>query len=323
MSSDPGDAAPDRKSIVVEGMRMDEYLADPAPQPSLQSSIVQQLLQTAPAAVFAENRRLNPDFIEEQADSAQRNARDFGTAAHSTFVEGDDSAIRFVKANDWRSGAAKQARAEADAHGMVAILEGKRDALAEMAVRCDAACRRNTDIGHLFRDRALFESELTLLWEEAGVWHRARPDLAARDRSVLIHYKTTRASIHPPALPRLAGNMNWDVTAAHYEAAGRYCFGVEDIEQYFVVQSVVPPYLVVIAALDELFMETGQMQRRQAIPLWRHCLETGRWPAYPPATLMLTAPAYHETNAVAARDVMRTDPTTAQIEAGKDFHRPD
>ena len=51
---------------LVEGMSFKTYLADPAPEPSLTSSLVRELLQTAPRRAWENCSRLNPDYESKE-----------------------------------------------------------------------------------------------------------------------------------------------------------------------------------------------------------------------------------------------------------------
>ena len=56
----------DSLPILVEDFDFPTYLGDPAPEPSLTSSLVRELLQTAPRKVRENCARLNPDYKAKQ-----------------------------------------------------------------------------------------------------------------------------------------------------------------------------------------------------------------------------------------------------------------
>ena len=56
--------------ILVEGMDFPTYLGDPAPLPSITSSLVRDLLRTAPRKVWQNCARLNPDYEPERKGSS-------------------------------------------------------------------------------------------------------------------------------------------------------------------------------------------------------------------------------------------------------------
>ena len=89
---------------LVEGMPFAEYLADPCDMPSLPSSTVRELLQTAPLAVWTRTKRLNPDAEEEH-----RTAFDLGTAAHALLIGGGDR-IEVIPFDSYRKAEAKDLR---------------------------------------------------------------------------------------------------------------------------------------------------------------------------------------------------------------------
>ena len=87
----------DSLPILVEDFDFPTYLGDPAPSPSLTSSLVRELLQTAPRKVWENCARLNPDYKEKKKDIF-----DLGSAAHALFI-GEGSEIVVVNEDDWRT----------------------------------------------------------------------------------------------------------------------------------------------------------------------------------------------------------------------------
>ena len=106
------------------------YLGDPAPEPSLTSSLVRDLLRTAPRKVWQNCSRLNPDY-----QAAKKDIFDLGSAAHALFIgEGDEIVV--VNENDWRKKAAQEAKAAAYAAGKTPI---KRNDMRRVEAMAEAA----------------------------------------------------------------------------------------------------------------------------------------------------------------------------------------
>ena len=100
---------------LVEGMSFRAYLADPAPTPSLTSSLVRELLQTAPRRVWENCSRLNPDY-----EAKEKGIFDLGSAAHALFI-GHGAEIAVINEDSWRTKVAKEAKAAAYAAGKTPI----------------------------------------------------------------------------------------------------------------------------------------------------------------------------------------------------------
>lgn len=72
----------------LQTMSAEAYHQDPAPQPSLSSSIAKILLDQSPRHAWLAHPKLNPNYVAEE-DSRF----DIGTAAHVMMLERDSSRI--------------------------------------------------------------------------------------------------------------------------------------------------------------------------------------------------------------------------------------
>ena len=84
--------------------------------------------------------------------------------------------------------------------------------------------------------------------------------------------------------------------------------------QYFAVQETTPPYLCLVAELDQAFLELGQQRRQRALNIWKWCLKENKWPGWPNGTTVLEAPPWYENDQIKQRD----DEQDA-IDAGNDL----
>ena len=85
------------------------YHADPAPEPSLSSSVARILVERSPRHAWWAHPRLNPDFAPDRGSDAAA----VGSAVHAVALEGEWDRIAFIEAPDWRTKAAKEARSNA------------------------------------------------------------------------------------------------------------------------------------------------------------------------------------------------------------------
>jgi hypothetical protein len=96
----------------IYNLTAENYHADPAPVASLSSSIANILIDQSPLHAYLAHPRLNLRYQREE-DSRF----DLGSAAHMMLLERREDKIVRVQAKDWRTNAAKDARAAAQATG--------------------------------------------------------------------------------------------------------------------------------------------------------------------------------------------------------------
>ena len=95
------------KPGIYPGVSSADYFADPCPTPSLTQSLCKILIETSPQHAWTAHPRLNPQF-EYDSDTKF----DLGNVAHR-LVLGRGKEIEVIEFDDWRSKAAKEARAKA------------------------------------------------------------------------------------------------------------------------------------------------------------------------------------------------------------------
>lgn len=265
----------------------EEYHADPVgPAPSLSASIAKQLLDASPEHARWAHPKLSPAFTPEESERF-----DVGTAAHAYLLEGERDAFEIIDAKDWRTKAAQEARD-------LARLAGKTPLLSEQWVRvqamAEAAKRQLAAFEEIPRPLTHGRAEETLVWQEDGAWMRARLDWLHADHRTIDDYKSTSGSAHPDAFirgPLFA--LGYDVQAAMYLRGIAVLFGHEAAFR-FVVQETDPPYALSVVALGPEALVLAEKKRRRAVELWRACLATGQWPAYPTRTCYAELPAWQE-----------------------------
>jgi hypothetical protein len=267
---------------IYSGLSMGEYLADPAPVPSLSSGCAYRVLTQSPYHAWAGHPR-NPARIAGDESAAM----DTGSIIHSLLLEQDESQIVSIDALDYRTKAAQQARDDARAAGKHPILAHKMT-----DIRCvvDAA-RQYLQASELSGILDAGEPEATLLFKTLGTWCRARPDWISGDKRVLLHVKTTGGSANPDAWIRSQlMNSGYDMAAAFYET-GAYELGMDAQSVFFVIETA-PPYGCSLVGLSPLARDIANSRVMRAIKTWRDCLDSGYWPAYPDRIAYADAPAW-------------------------------
>ena len=245
------------------------YHADPAPEPSLSSSIAGCLISQSPLHAMLRHPRLNANYQEEESSRF-----DIGTAAHALLLERDDSRIVWVPFDDWRSNAAKELRDTARAQGNTPVLTKYQRDLQNMVAAAGQAIFRSELSGILETGTA----ETSVLWKDGAVWCRARPDLLSDDRKVVVDYKTTESAA-PDTFIRQIGRMSYDLQAEWYTRGLTAVTGHEP-QFVFLAQEITAPFACSLIALSNAYRAVGQHKVEAALKLWGQCMKAREWPAY-------------------------------------------
>lgn len=265
-----------------------EYFADPCAVPSLTQSVAKILLDRSPLHAWHAHPRLNPDWEPDDPTKF-----DVGNVAHRHMIgRGKEIHVLPPSVSDWRTNAAKEARAAAHASGMLAVLHHK-NRLAEKMV---SAAREQLDLRSLGSSFRVGAGEVVMVWQEDGIWMRQMIDWLTPDRRTFYDYKTTDMSAAPHTLDRMMFNMGWHVQAAMAERglnvldpdnAGRRRY-------LFVVQETQEPYCLSVVEITESVLTMGRKQLDRAVAIWRHCMLTNRWPGYPTEIIRPEIPSWAE-----------------------------
>lgn len=257
------------------------YHADPAPEPSLSSSVARIMLGRSAMHARMAHPRLNPAYRE--AERKRDRALEIGTVAHKMML-GAGRSVDVIDADDYKTKAAQAARAEAYDVGNSPILRPDFDE-AMALVEAGRVQLADTELAGIFDDGA---PELTMIWRDGPAWCRSRVDFlpdAVRDGGHIIvpDYKTTAGSAHPDDFARTIFEQGYDVQAAFYERGLRALIpAIRTVEFVFVVQEQEPPYALSIVGLDGMALELAGKKADLAIRMWSTCLATGKWPGYTP-----------------------------------------
>lgn len=261
-------------SVLQEGFHhrisAERYHADPAPEPSLSSSVAEILLTESPRKAWHSHPRLNKDYVKDEDSKF-----DIGTAAHSILLEGLDNIVE-CNFEDWKKNEAKAMREAARGRGKTPLLTHQAAGVRAMV---EAALRflEGSEIRDYWQDS---DAELTGIWEEDGVWCRMRTDLLSVDRRAIVDYKST-GSASPEAFSRQIVRMKYHIQDAFYRRGVQQIAG-SDPHFFFLAQSTKPPYECSLHACDPALRDIGNYEVERAIGLWRQCIKANKWPSYGP-----------------------------------------
>lgn len=256
------------KKITASGkydLTMEEYHGQPTDTLSMSSSDAILLNELSPA-------HLQASWMEENDNSK---AADRGTIIHSLVLEPHrtEKAIVVVKADDWRSGAARNLRDSAREAGKTPILE--KD-LAQAYAAVEAV------MDHPVAAALLKEGEAERSWfakdKATGFYKKARPDFFNTGR-VIIDLKTV-AKASPEFLQRRVWDGGW------YMQAPWYCDVVERVDgapaagYCWICVEQEPPHAVVVRKPPYAALMHGHRLNEQAFALFAKCAAANDWPAY-------------------------------------------
>jgi len=262
------------------------YHADPAPEPSLSSSIAKLICQASPAHARHAHPRLNPAAVEEDAEKF-----DIGTAAHRLLLEGE-AGVEVLDFPDFRTNAAKAARDQARAAGKTPLLRKVWTDVEAMVAATRAQLAQHRDGGaDMFTNG---KPEQTLIWQEedfGGIWCRARLDWLRPD--AIDDFKSTAASANPDDWTRTLFNCGFDLQCAWYLRGLKALTGY-DATFRFCVQETAAPFQLSVITLGPGALTLAEKKCLYALEVWATCLTKGEWIGYPRRTCHAMLPPWQE-----------------------------
>jgi hypothetical protein len=309
----------------VHSIAADAYHADPAPVPSLSSSIARVLLNQSPRHAWHASPRLNPDW-----EPTERKTFDIGRAAHR-LVLGAGSDFEVIPSDLLAANGAastKEAKAfieDCRARGVTPLKEAEADAVQLMA----AAVTDRLDAMRIKLDPA--RSELAALAQVDGIWCRAMVDNAPADpRLPLYDFKTT-TDASPEAVVRAVEAYGYDVQAAHYLDTWQAATGERRRFRFVFVEKEAPHEVSVVELHDAQddpadWMATARSKAREARRIWGECLAADEWPGYPARVAVIGARSFHNqrwADRETGMPVTTKKPTADALRAASQFMAPE
>jgi len=268
----------------IYNIALTDYINDPAPEPSLNASIATTLLTATPAHARLQHPRLNP-----QQDREESSRLDLGTIAHGILLEGDSSRVVVIDADDWRKKETKEQRDEARAAGKLPILKADHATVLEMV----KAAEGYISLSEIAADFKAAIPEQTLIWQEAGIWLRCRPDKATPDWRVVFDYKTCAGTAHPAVWGKSSMvRYGYDIQAAINLRGVKALTKAKRTTFVFLVQEIEPPYVLSIVSLAPSWITLATDKLRVAMSIWKGCIRKNEWPGYPSRVAYVDAPAF-------------------------------
>lgn len=270
----------------IYSMPLTEYIADPAPEPSLSASVAHTLVAESPIHAFVQHPRLNKGLI----DSGSRKM-DIGTVVHGIVLEGDESRLVIIEADDFKTKVARETRDAARLAGLVPVLAGDLGMIREIAAAAKESIS-NSELAEAFTPE-VGKAEQTLVWKEGDIWMRSRPDWLTNNHRLIIDLKTTTGSAEPSAwLRTMLGNGNDIQAVLGLRGIKKLTTGGAHCQFVFWVVEQNPPYASAFIGLSPQFLEMSEHKLARAIQLWSDCTMTNCWSGYPSRVCWVEPPAY-------------------------------
>lgn len=259
----------------------EDYHRDPCPEPSLSAHDADALLELSPRHVWSGHPKLsgNVEPFEASADMQ------FGAAAHAMFAGQGDRNIVWIDAKDWRTNAAKDARADAIRNCKVPLLVEQKARLEAMYAAVQEQAAQHPELAASLGAPGC--TERTLVAQDRGVWVRALFDwIPDNPAHAAIDWKITKRGAGPSAYERPV-QQDYAVRMHHYSHVRRLVHGTSFLPQTFlgVIEAEEPFGLVLHGCAEDLAEYAGK-RWEEAFQLWWKCLAAGtdkkHWPLYPP-----------------------------------------
>jgi len=245
------------------------YHADPAPQPSLSSSLARTLLYESPAHAWQKHPRLW-DTLRGECESTS--AMNLGSIVHALLAgeEAMKQSLEIGHFNDYRSSDAREWKAEVIKSGRTPLLE--KDLLGAG----DIASSVRLVLPGLFQKKTTAQKELTAIWQDIGGHYcRARIDCLQRHETggASIWDWKTASDISDRAIESACRKYRYPFQVAFYlRGLRRLLPEVTAWDAKLVFVEATAPYTVRLVSFSEEYMAYAMQQVEEAIELWADCM---------------------------------------------------
>ena len=218
---------------------------------------------------------------EEETDAMR-----LGTLTHRVVLEPDTCVDAFHVRPDGMKFTTKEGMAWRDAHSDKPIITAEQSA-AMLGMR-------ESVLAHPIARRVIANSnrEQNVFADADGVRLKARLDLLPHNGNLLADLKTCEDASE--------GGFSKSIDSYRYDYQAAFYIDVcnlvgKDFSQWlFIAVEKDPPYLCAIYALDAMAIEYGRRLYKRDLQLYRTCMETGKWPGYPPELQQISLPSYRQ-----------------------------
>lgn len=144
-------------------------------------------------------------------------------------------------------------------------------------------------------------NEMSIYWQQGGIWNRCRPDCIDPGSRRIFDLKTT-TDAEPGAWFRTAINGDIDTRAAHYIDGAKSVYGGEQWDYIIIAIEKSPPHAISVLKMDRATLGMAQERIDRAREIWAHCVKTDEWPGYSRQIAVMEGPAWRDAKWVERRD---------------------
>jgi hypothetical protein len=245
---------------------IEDYLADPAPEPSLSKGDIWTIINRTLKRAHAEH----PRFGNRQSSRTPRG--EIGSATHAYALGGQPVVFcdaldpRGEVASDWKTNAAKKFRDDAFAAKQVPLLEKQRGLVEAVGNGARAAL-------------AAFgegQNEVTMIFQFEGVWFRGRCDRLTNEYD--LELKTCEDADAYDWARRTVQSSGYDLQMG-LRYLGHKILGHER-KMKWLLQEIENDLETVSVNVGARMLSEAERQIRYAAKLWRGALDGGQWPGH-------------------------------------------
>jgi exodeoxyribonuclease VIII len=250
-----------------------------AATPVLSQSIIKNILNKSPAHALT--------AIQSPVDSA---AMRLGRAAHCLTLEGSTVFNQhYIVAPECDR---RTKEGKTDYADFLAKLGNKEvitlDELATVTAM-DEALKQNNLTKHLFVNGC---PEVSAFGQVDGTPIKGRFDYYHPNEQIIIDLKTC-LDASPEAAKKYVINYGLHIQQYVYSEIHRSITGSAPTDFIFVLVEKSAPYAVAVFRLDKEAIAAAKLEVQRGLEIYRQCIKTNTWPAYPEAVQSIGLPAWY------------------------------
>lgn len=246
------------------GIPMDDYVQDRiCAEPSVSTGIVQAMYERSPLHAWQAHPKLGGGCDDESSRA------DLGSAVHAEILGGGKVVYAPQEFQDWRKKDAQTFRDEARSKCNIPLLDRQREQIDKIVKPARLA----------LSDFGAGKSEMTMLWQDDGVWCRGRADFLTDDGKYDIDIKTCTNADPSAWIRGIMCQSGYDLQAA-LRVRGHEILNDRTRDVLFLLVEIEPPYGVSVVGIGPNLVELSQRRVKYALKLWKHCLAEDSWPSY-------------------------------------------
>lgn len=270
---------------IVEGMSNAQYHA----RPEYSSSQLKDMIRSA-AHFYSHN-------IAKEHDKERKACMDFGTLAHTLFLEPEQFTNEFVIAPTFNrrtnAGKAEAAAWEQENEGKILVTEEQ----VQSAERIIKNLQTLSMYGVMQNNYGMAEASFFFTDPIFGLELRVRPDwhivpCSALPNGLILDLKTT-SDARAIAFQKQCGNFAYDLSAAMYREGFQQVYGTEEKPDFiFLVAENTAPFNVKQYKASNLFLSVGEQRYYRAKELLAESLLLQKWDGYSKELEEINLPSY-------------------------------